>query len=153
MKRKTSSLLRLFLFGLLLSHLSGWASAVMKGGALVGAGYQPKKILITYKAEGTVPPNIVYQLVETDRGEAIFEKSPDGSGTLFLLHWKDDDGDHFGDWVATSHGYEFVVPFNRSKNAKKYFYSASTFSYEPQGDSGRLVPIAKMDPVATLIPQ
>ena len=153
MKSTISAITKTVVFGFLALYVSGCASAFMKGGQLVGAGYQPQKLLITYKAEGTVPPGVVYQLVETERGEAIFEKSPDGSGTLFLLRWKDDAGDHFGGWVATSHGYEFVVPFDRKQNAKKYFYYAGTYRYEKFGEGGRLVPMAKTDPVATLIPQ
>ena len=153
MKSKVKCLLRVSIYVLSVVFLSSCASAFMKGGALVSSGYQPKKVLITYKAEGTLPPNVVYQLVDTERGEAIFEKSPDGSGVLFLLRWKSDEGDHFGGWVATSHGYEFLVPFDRKKNAKKYFYYAGTYSYEKLGETGRLVPIVKLDPVATLIPQ
>jgi len=138
---------------LLLILLSGCASAFMKGGALVPAGYQPQKVLVNYRAEGTIPPNVVYQLVDTERGEAMYEKSPDGSGVLFLLRWKDDKGDHFGGWVATSHGYEFVVPSDRTKDAKKYFYYKGTYTYERMGETGRLVPLSPSDPVATLIPE
>jgi hypothetical protein len=80
-----------------------------------------------------VPPNVVYQLVNTEWGEAMFEKSPDGSGALFLMRWQDDDGEHFGAWVATSNGYEFVVPLDRTKSVKKYVYSPGTFRHEKNG--------------------
>ncbi len=137
----------------LIFTLVACASAFMKGGKLVGAGYQPLEVIVTYKAVGTVPPNVIYQLVDTERGEALFEKSPDGSGTLFLLRWEDRDGDHFGGWVAKSHGYEFVIPKDRRQNAQKFFYPVGTYRYERFGDRGRLVSNYPATPVATLIPQ
>lgn len=153
MSRKKSWLSRWVCLGAAVLLLSGCASAFMKGGALVDRGYQPNKVLVTYRAEGTVPQDVVYQLVETEWGPGIYEKSPDGSGAIFLLHWQDGQGDHFGGWVATSSGYEFVVPLDRTRNAKKYFYVAGTFRYEKTGDkTGKLVPESPVDPVATLIP-
>lgn len=142
----------LLFFGLAIS-LAACASAFMKGGALVGAGYQPLKILVRYRAEGTVPPNVTYQLVESERGETIFERSADGSGTLFLLRWQDAEGDHFGGWVAKSHGYEFVIPRDRRQNGKKFFYPVGTYRYEKTATGGRLVSTSPATPVATLIPQ
>ena len=119
MSGKKPQLLTIAILGLFVVILFGCASAFMKGGTLVSAGYNPQKVLVTYKAEGTVPPNVVYQLVDTEWGEAIFEKSTDGSGALFVLHWEDEEGEHFGGWVARSSGYEFVVPFDRTKSVKK----------------------------------
>ena len=153
MKKSICRMAQVMLYGLLALAFTGCASAFMKGGALVPSGYQPQKVLVNYRGEGTLPPNVVYQLVLTDRGEAMYEKSPDGSGVLFLLRWEDEMGDHFGGWVATSSGYEFVVPKDRRQNASKYFYYAGTFRYEEMGDGGRLVPLAPVAPVATLIPQ
>ncbi len=153
MRERKQSVLRLVIAGTLIVFLFGCASAFIKGGALVKAGYVPQEVLITYKAEGIVPPNVEYQLVNSKWGEAMFEKSPDGSGVLFLLRWEDDEGEHFGGWVARSTGYEFVVPRDRTKNVKKYVYVAGTYRYEKMGNSGRLVSDIKVDPVATLIPK
>ena len=150
---KRANLLRIVILGLFVAFCLGCASAFMKGGKLMSAGYIPQNVIVSYKAEGTVPPGVVYQLVNTEWGEAMFEKSPDGSGALFLTRWQDIEGDHFGGWVATSHGYEFVVPLNRTQNAKKYVYVHGTYRYEETGGGGRLVPTVKVDPVATLIPQ
>lgn len=146
-------IMRVLFLGVLAVGLTACASAFMKGGALVGAGYQPLKVLVRYRAEGTVPPNVTYQLVESERGETIFERSADGSGTLFLLRWQDADGDHFGGWVAKSHGYEFVIPKDRRQNGTKFFYPAGTYRYEKSASGGRLVSSSPATPVATLIPQ
>ena len=73
----------------------GCASMFMKGGALVEKGYNPQKVLIAYKAEGTVPQGVEYMLIETENGPAIFERSQDGSGALFLTRWQDEKGGSF----------------------------------------------------------
>ncbi len=131
----------------------GCASMFMQGGSLVKEGYQPKKVVVAYKAVGTVPAGVEYQLVETEKGPAIFERSADGSGTLFETHWKDDQGDHFAGWVATSHGYEFVVPANRKKEAKKFVYPKGFYSLSTINNIERPVPSVPIEPVAKLIPK
>jgi hypothetical protein len=92
-------------------------------------------------------------LVKTDKGEAIFERSPDGSGALFETYWTDSEGDHFAGWVATSHGYEFVVPKDRKKPAKKYVYPSGYYELKEKDGITRPVPNTSIDPVATLIPK
>jgi hypothetical protein len=125
----------------------------MEGGSLVSANYKPQKILVTYGTEGTVPPGVTYLLIETDRGMAIFERSQDGSGTLFHTHWRDQQGDHFAGWVATSHGYEFILPLDRSQPAKKFVYPKGYYSVTEIDGVSRPVPMTQMDPVARLIPK
>jgi hypothetical protein len=125
----------------------------MKGGDLAPVGYTPKKVLVTYTAEGTVPQGVEYMLVETEKGPAVFERSGDGSGALFLTRWQDNEGDHFAGWVATSHGYEFVIPTDRTKKGKKYVYPKGMYEVKDIGGVERPVPVVKIDPVATLIPK
>ena len=62
---------------------AGCASMFMKGGSLAPAGYQPQKVLVTYRADGAVPAGATYLLVLTEKGEAVFERGSDGSGALF----------------------------------------------------------------------
>lgn len=126
----------------------------MKGGELVSSGYKAKKVLVTYRGEGILPPGVQYSLVQIENGEAVFEESEDGSGTLFKIHWADDRGDHFAGWVATSHSYEYVIPADRTKKAFKYVYPAGTYGIEEINGIAR--PVAndpKAEPVATLIPK
>jgi hypothetical protein len=129
------------------------ASMFMKGGSLVSEGYKPQTVLVTYRAEGIVPAGVRYQLVQTEKGHAIFERSPDGSGTLFEIVWRDDRGEHFAGWVATSHGYEFIVPLDRSKPVVKYVYPKGSYSIKEIGGVSRPVPDTTVEPVARLIPQ
>lgn len=129
----------------------GCASMFMKGGALVDAGYKPQQILIKYRAEGTRPVGVEYWLVETEKGPAIFERSQDGSGALFLTRWTDKDGDHYAGWVATSHAFEYVIA--PDKSGKKYVYPKGYYSLETINGIERPVPAVKMEPVATLIPK
>ena len=134
---------------------SGCASMFMNGGALVPEGYNVQKMIVSYRAEGTVPERVQYFLIETDKGQAIFERSEaDGSGALFQTHWIDDQGDHFAGWVATSHGYEFVIPTDRTKDGKKYVYPANTYKIKMIDGIQRPVPNdPKTEPVARLIPK
>ena len=133
--------------------VTGCAAMFIEGGSLVSAGYEPQKILVTYRAEGIVPPGVTYLLVESDRGPAIFERSEDGSGTLLRTHWRDQQGDHFAGWVVTSHGYEYIVPLDRSKPAKKFVYPKGYYSVKGIDGVSRPVPATQMDPVAKLIPE
>jgi hypothetical protein len=132
---------------------AGCASMFMKGGSLAPAGFQPQKVLVTYHAEGSVPPGTTYLLVMTEKGEAMFEQGADGSGALFETRWTDSSGDHFAGWVATSHAYEFIVPKDRRKPAKRYVYPKGYYSLQTVGDQERPVPVTAMEPVATLYPK
>ncbi len=150
MRKYSSKVIVLTVFTMIL--LTACASMFMQGGSLVPAGYNAN-IVVNYDGKGTVPPGITYHLVKTDKGEAIFERSPDGSGALFETHWTDSDGDHFAGWVATSHGYEFVVPKDRKKSANKYVYPAGYYELKEKDGVTRPVPNTSIDPVATLIPK
>ncbi len=141
-----------FIFVILLFIL-GCAPTLMKGGSLVKAGYQAKEVIVSYRAEGIVPPGVKYLLIETGSGQAIFEKTADGSGALFETRWRDDKGDHFAAWVATSHGYEFIVPVDRTKEAKKFVYPAETYAIKEIGGISRPVPLNPVEPAARLIPE
>ena len=145
--------LQVFFLALILIFATGCASMFMKGGSLAPAGYQPQKVLVTYKAEGAVPPGATYLLIMNDKGEAMFERSVDGSGALFETKWSDDKGDHFAGWVATSHAYEFMVPKDRNKPAKRCVYPAGFYTLQSVGGRERPVPVTAVDPVATLTPQ
>jgi len=152
-KKRTVSKTAVGLAVLALALSTACASMFMKGGSLAPAGYQPQKVLVTYRAEGTVPQGISYLLIQTEKGEAMFERSADGSGALFETSWKDDKGDHFAGWVATSHAYEFVVPKDRKKAAKRFVYPAGFYTLQSFGDQERPVPVTSVDPVATLVPK
>ncbi|HUL22957.1 MAG TPA: hypothetical protein VLZ10_15985 [Thermodesulfobacteriota bacterium] len=144
---------KVFVLFLVVFFVLGCASAFMKGGSLVRAGYQAKKVIVSYRAEGIVPQGAKYLLIETGTGQAIFEKSADGSGALFETRWHDDKGDHFAGWVATSHGYEFIVPVDRKKEAKKFVYPAKTYTVKEISGIWRPVPLNPVEPVARLIPE
>ena len=148
METKTISLLPI----ILLLVIVGCASMFMNGGTLVDEDYQPV-IVVKYKAEGTVPSGVDYLLVRTETGEAIFERSLDGSGALFQTHWEDENGDHFAAWVSTKHAYEVVVPKDRTQPAKKFVYPAGYYSVVQKNGIERPVPTYEIEPVATLIPR
>jgi hypothetical protein len=129
---------------------TGCASMFMKGGVLVPEDFKPK-VLVKYKAEGQVPPGAKYSLVRSDEGVGILEYTGEGS-VLFTNHWRTETDDHYFGWVATSHGYEFVIPIDRTQPGKKYVYPARTYDVETVEDSERPVSQTRVSPVATLTP-
>jgi hypothetical protein len=143
--------LRIILFTI--AFTTGCASMFIGGGSLVTNGYRPLKIIAQYRVEGAVPPNVEYLLIETEKGKAIFEKSPDGSGTLFQTYWNDKDGDHYSAWVKSRHGYEYIMPTGKTGPVKKYLYPAGFYSVQTIGGVARPVPSTQIDPVATLYPK
>jgi hypothetical protein len=166
--RNTIGLVNVLYYPILLLLISGCASgysAFLQGGTVVPEDYQVQKVIVSYQAEGTVPERIHYFLVETDRGLAIFERSEDGSGSLMQTHWQDDQCDHFGAWVSPPVGiiskrglggpaYEFVVPFDRSKEAKKFVYEKGAYRVRSIDGIWRPVPNnPETKPVATLFPK
>ena len=147
---------RFALAAVLLPFLAlGCTSMVFGGGELAKAGYEAD-VIVDYRAEGTVPANVTYHLVRTPKGEAFFERSPDGSGTLFTTKRTTEDGDRFASWFKYQQHYAivFFVPKDRSRPAKKYIYPAGTYEkIDVPGTGTWPEPIAVPDPVATLYPK
>ena len=138
--------------------LAGCASMFLGGGSIVSDDYKMPKVVVAYRAEGTVPARVEYFLVESEEGLAMFERSEDGSGTLHQTRWTDEQGDHFAAWVkggsAHGHGYEFIVPLEKSKNAKRFVYPAGTYTVKTIDGIRRPVPRnPDTQPVAVLIPK
>ena len=132
--------------------LGGCASMFMGGGRLVSRNSKPREVVVNYRAEGAVPPNVTYQLVQTEKGLAMFERSADGSGALLETRWTDEAGDHFAGWVRTSHAYEFVVPAERTKPVKGFVYAKGYYTFQNIDGVNRPVPTVKIGPVRTLHP-
>jgi len=89
----------------ILFFFSGCASlkvqnAFLQGGTVVPENYNVQKVIVSYRAEGTVSERIKYFLIETNGVLSIFERSEDGSGSLLQTRWQDDQGDHFAAWVS-----------------------------------------------------
>jgi len=158
----------------ILFFFSGCASlkvqnAFLQGGTVVPENYNVQKVIVSYRAEGTVSERIKYFLIETNGVLSIFERSEDGSGSLLQTRWQDDQGDHFAAWVSppfipirlqsSKHyrggpAYEFVVPFDRSKEAKRFVYQKGKFTIQIVNGIARPVPKdPEIKPVATLIPK
>ena len=167
--RNSIWLSNLLYYPIMVLLVSGCASVFFQGGTLVPKGYDVQKVIVAYRAEGTVPARVNYFLVKTAEGLAILERSEDGSGPLFQTHWQDHQGDHFAAWVGPSfvpkswhgskaagqgHAYEFIVPFDRSKEAKKFVYPKGTYRIHEIDGIFRPIPKdPKTKPVATLIPK
>lgn len=139
--------------------MAGCASMAIHGGSIVSQNDNYiKEFVVTYRAEGAIPPGQTYHLVRSENGLAVFEQGVDGSGVLFENQWTDSDNDHFSAWVylpgggPNQHGYEFVVPKDRSKNAIRYVYPGGTYVVKEIDGVKRPVPASPVEPVTKLIP-
>ena len=173
--RDVIRLSNLFYFSIML-FLSGCAatmSTFAEGGIVVPKDYDIQKEIVAYRAYGNVPADVQFFLVDTSEGLAIFERSVDGSGFLYQAHWQDDQGDHFASWVIPLPGfstiverpvkslsgccgtaYEFVVPFDRSKEAKMYRYPKQTYTIKKIDWVKRPIPKdPETKPVGRLLPK
>jgi hypothetical protein len=126
-------------------------SLMTQGGTIVDQDYQPNKILISYRAEGSVPEKAQYFLVETDAGLAIWEKIDAGAGGLMEAYRKTDQGEHFSAWVVGQPASEIIVPFDRSQPAERYVYPVG--KYEAKRGTLAVIPLAEFEPVARLYPE
>lgn len=135
--------------------MAACASMYMGGGSLVDPGYKPQQILVTYRNEGTVPPNTEYLLVRTERGEAIYERNTiKDDGALFETRWSDAEGDHFAGWVAmVGLAFEVVVPKDRRKPAKRFVYTTGNWESIKVDGIERPVPRQPKAPDSMLIPK
>jgi len=131
---------------------SSCASMFLHGGKLVDRG-DSLKTLVQYRTEGAAPAGVQYSLVTGEDGQpALFERSADGSGALIHNRWTENGEDHFFCWVGSSHGYEYVIPLDRTKPGRKYLYPFGYFTTEVVGGIEKPRPVAAVDPVASLIP-
>jgi len=126
-------------------------SLLLQGGTLVEEDYQPVEILVSYRADGDVPENAKYFLVETDTGLAIWEKIEGGMGALMQAYRRTNQGEHFSAWAVGQPAGEIVVPFDRSQPAKRYVYPVG--KYEAKRGTMAVVPLEEFEPVAILYPE
>ncbi|NQV03773.1 MAG: hypothetical protein HQ542_14075 [Bacteroidia bacterium] len=152
-KIKTIMIISIFMMLVPCSLMVNGQSWLLDGGSFVKKKKAPKEILVRWDAEGEIPDEATYMLVLNKKGEeCVFEREADGGGTLFELHWKDDQGDHFAAWFL--HAYEFIIPFDRTKPAEKYVYLVDTYTEKYIDGVKRPVPNdPDIEPVAKLIPQ
>ncbi len=126
-------------------------SLVIQGGTAVEEDYQPVEILVSYRADGVVPENAKYFLVETDTGLAIWEKIEGEMGALIQAYRRTNQGEHFSAWSPGQPAAEFVVPLDRSQPAKRYVYPVG--KYEAKRGTMAVVPLEEFEPVAILYPE
>jgi hypothetical protein len=131
---------------------SHWEGLVFQGGVLVDLSYQPKKILVSYRAEGRIPEGTKYFLVQTENGEeAVWERVEGSKGALLTAYRETDRGDHYSGWVVGQPAVEFIIPKDRKQNAERYEYPVG--KYKALRGSMAVVPLENFEPVAILIPE
>jgi hypothetical protein len=84
-------------------------------------------------------PGAEYWLFEESGELRLFERSGRGDGAIIENHWKDEDGDHFFAWVRSSHGWEYIIPENRTADAVRFVYVKGSYGGE-NNEQGARVP-------------
>lgn len=73
------------------------------------------------------PRGITYYLVKTESGPVLYELDQKGSGAAITNYWKDENGMNFLTYVKTSHGWQYVIPDDKTKPAVRKCYVRGTF--------------------------
>jgi len=129
--------------------LAGTAGAgfFLRGGR--NAKTDPSTVIAKYAIEPCVmiadgssagAPEVEYWLFDDTGKLAIFERMGPGDGSIFENHWTDADGDHFFVWVRGSHGFEVVLPEDRSADGDRLVYAGGTYQGKNH-PSGARIPV------------
>ena len=98
-------------------------SMLLSGGEIVKSNYVPSKILVTYKP--VVLNNgkkAIYYLIDTSKGHAIYETTQGQRNSICSMHWDDAENDYFGCYIGGRDAWRYIVPKDRTKDAKRYHY-------------------------------
>jgi hypothetical protein len=122
---------------------SGCASWFLKGAEM--AEQPPASPLATYQigactmstGEVIAGANATYYVA--NEGGLVLYEMEGGSGARITNHWTEPDGEHFFVWVARSHGWQFVFPYDPARPAVRLIYPAGTYSGVEQAGTMRPV--------------
>lgn len=146
------------LMSLGLSLASGCASLFLSGGTLSGtdlsrdssASFQFSQCIDPSSNTPSEKPQATAHLLKRDNAPAVFERSPDGSGTLITNHWRADDADHYFAWInAGGVGYEYVFPAGSVKEGKRVSYVGMQTR---QHSDGSTRPTSAPSLICTMVP-
>ena len=120
---------------ILLLLIIGCASAFMEG-SQPHTGI-PSSSIASYKiptckhvTDGSVidgPKDYTYYLVNTTTGPVLYELDKNGKGAAITNYWKDENGMNFLTYVKTSHGWQYIIPEDKTKPAVRQAYVRGTF--------------------------
>jgi hypothetical protein len=123
-----------------------WAGFFLQGARKAKA--DPPDVIAKYDIEPCVmiadgspagAPGAEYWLFEESGELMLFERSGSGDGAIIENHWKDEDGDHFFAWVRSSHGWEYIIPENRTADAVRFVYVKGSYGGK-NNEQGARVP-------------
>lgn len=90
-------------------------------------------------------PEATYHLIKEEGQVSLFERGPDGTGTLIQNRWTGSDGDHYFGWVTgmgIAAGWEFVIPEDKSQSGKRLAFES--VRYDKKSD-GSIRPVSTPD--------
>lgn len=90
--------------------------------SIVDSKYIPEKILVTYKPIIINGKEATCYLIETSKGLAIYESFEQQNGSICSMHWDDEKNDYIGCYEGRRDAWRYVVPKDRKKDARRYYY-------------------------------
>ena len=115
----------------------------------------PTEVLVKYAIQPCVViadgsnagmPGTEYWLIKDGAKLAMFEREAPGKGAIIENQWEEDDGTHFFVWVRGSHGWEYVVPHDRSQDGVRLVYPKGSYKRDKDAQGNvrpRGNPVAK----------
>jgi len=106
---------------------------LISGGSIVSGGQDKTgEVIVEYNAYAILTEELRFLLKETAGGLVFVEREKDGGEAIAKTHWQEKDGDHFAIWIGLLAGKagaaEYIVPFDRTKSAKRIFYGSGEYT-------------------------
>jgi hypothetical protein len=100
----------------------------------------------TTAGESIAGPPTYYPLLQEGR-PALYEIDTNGEGAEITNHWQDEQGHHFVTYVASSHGWHYIIPDEPGKPGKRLVHPAGSYTVQNVAGTMRLMgePAANCD--------
>jgi hypothetical protein len=93
----------------------------------------------TTAGEEIAGPQATYYLGAGKKGGlALFEIDTNGQGAEITNHWQDEQGHHFVTYVASSHGWHYIVPDEPGKPGQRLVHPAGSYAVQNIAGTMRL---------------
>jgi hypothetical protein len=99
----------------------------------------PTCTMVSDNSQTAGPANQTYYLGREGHALVLFELDQGHSGAKITNHWSDEQGDHFFTYVRTSHGWEYIIPRDRSQPGVRLVYPKGTYATGTVNGTTRVV--------------
>ena len=113
---------------------TAWAGFFLKGArkaktdpTTIVAKYAIQPCVVIADGSNAGMPGTEYWLFRDGEKHALFERDGRGKGAIIENQWEEEDGRHFFTWVRKSHGWEYVIPHDKTQNGVRLVYLQGTY--------------------------